>query len=141
MSYTVRDGNGALQTFQSQTPAGVHIPEHQLVDASGNAVLDPIQPVRSTALEANHVLKNTAGSLSLLHVEVSDTGYVMIFDASADPVDGAVTPIWCQSVAGATTLEFRPALKCANGIVVAYSTTGPFTKTESAVAAFFALVL
>ena len=140
MGYVIRDGAGALQTFKSQTPGGQHVSEYQQVDANGNAVRDPLISVFSVALEANHVLKNTAGILTSIHVEVADSGWLMIFDAVSDPVDGAVTPYWCQSVAGSTTIQFQNPLKCVNGIVVAYSTTGPFTKTESAIAAFYAQV-
>jgi len=138
--YIIRDGNGAQQTVKSRTPGGAILPMQQINDVNGNAVLDPQPSVRSSAAEASHVLKSSAGTLYKVTVVVPDTGYIMIFDAVADPADGAVTPAWCEDVAGSKTINFSPGLSLTNGIVVAYSTTGCFTKTESATASFFGQV-
>lgn len=66
----------------------------------------------------------------------ASAGFVMLFDATTAPADGAVTPKRCWALAANASLQFvfeRP-LQMAAGAVLVFSTTGPFTKTISATA-------
>jgi hypothetical protein len=114
-------------------------------DCSGASVsLSPTtaSPVVSASAEASHVLKNSAGNLLSLTVTIGATsGYLMVFDATSAPSDGAVTPKFCRYVksdgtSGATSLAWLNPLVFASGISVAFSSTGCFTKTASATAFF-----
>lgn len=69
------------------------------------------------------------------------SGYALIWDATSVPADGAVTPGGCfpvqPPVAGGpnsfTSMANTPAgVMVNNGIAIAFSTTGCFTKTSSA---------
>lgn len=99
-----------------------------------------VAPVASTVAEGSHVLKASPGNLYAIDVVVGATpGFLMIFNAVAAPVDGAVTPLKCFGVIAANTtlaLEFDPPLYCSAGIVVVFSSTGPLNKTVSNTAFF-----
>ena len=90
--------------------------------------------VSSTALEASHVLKNSAGSLISLHALNTKTSaqYILIIDAASVPSDGAVTLLYPPinvPGSGNMSLHFPVPLSATNGIVVCNSSTGTFTKT------------
>lgn len=100
-----------------------------------------IAPVVSTAAESNHVLKNAAGNLYSVYATTgAAAGYLMVFNATSAPVDGAVTPIHCIPVGAGSTagLSFAggPPESFSTGITAVFSTTGCFTKTASATAFF-----
>jgi len=105
-----------------------------------------ISRVGSTAAEASHVLKSSAGSLYALTVVTGATsGWLMLFDAVSAPADGAVTPFWAKylpsdGTAGDLSLEWSVPLAFATGITAVFSSTGPFTKTGSTTAAFYGQV-
>ena len=92
----------------------------------------------TAAVAAGHVLKSSAGNLYGLTVTSGATaGYVMIFNSTSVPADGAVTPTKCVALAASSSLvlDFRGApLYHSTGTSVAFSTTGCFTKTGSATA-------
>lgn len=86
----------------------------------------------SSSAEYNAVIKASPGMLrSASFVPGSGGGdYLMIFDATSVPVDGAVTPIAVISLSGLVVpLQGGGPIFFANGIVVAASSTGPFSKT------------
>lgn len=97
-----------------------------------------IPAVVSSSLETGHVLKNAAGNL--YGVELTTTtaaGYLLVFNATAVPAAGAVTPVAsCYAGAfGTCTLNFDPPLVLSTGISAAFSISAtPFTKTDSATA-------
>lgn len=97
----------------------------------------------STAAASNLVVKSSAGNLYALTVSIGATsGYVMLFDATSLPGDGAVTPVWCQPVVSSGTngglgASWNTPKRFGTGITVGFSTTGCFTLTASATAAFF----
>ena len=105
-----------------------------------------VAPVVSTALESSHVLKASAGSMASLTVSIGTTaGYLLVFDATSAPADGSVTPVYFAPIQtngtnGGLALQWFVPEQFLNGIVVVFSTTGPFTKTASATAAFSAQV-
>ncbi len=99
---------------------------------------------QSTAAGSNLVIKSGAGNLYALTVTIgATTGYLMLFDATALPSNGAVTPLYCLPILsngtlGGATLEFDPPKRFATGITAGFSTTGCFSLTASTTAAFFA---
>jgi hypothetical protein len=117
-------------------------------DASGNLLVTSspspssntgLVPVVSTAAEASKVLKASAGNLYAYQVTTgAAAGYVMLFNATSAPVDGAVAPVKCVAVpAGATVgVSNVPPEYFSTGITAVFSTTGCFTKTASATAMF-----
>lgn len=126
------DGTGKVgidQTTPGTTNAVVAIPAS--VSGTGTA------PVVSGAAEGTHVLKASAGNLYNLTVTIGATsGYVMVFNATSAPADGAVTPVWCAAVNsngtnGSISAAWPMPLYLGTGISVAFSTTGCFTKTAS----------
>lgn len=100
-----------------------------------------IAPGSSSALESSHVLKTSAGNLYSLYVlTTSASGYLMTFNATSVPADGAVTPVDCLPVpaesVGSISFDGAAPDAYSAGIVAVFSTTGPFTKTSSATAYF-----
>lgn len=98
-----------------------------------------IAPVVTSAAAGTLVLKASAGNLYGLTVTTSSAaGYVMVFNATSAPVDGAVTPVHCVYIGSAPAtvgISWRPlGSYYSTGISVAFSTTGCFTKTASATA-------
>ena len=66
---------------------------------------NPIGYTVSTAAEASHVLKASAGNLySLAVTSGASAGYVMLFDATSAPANGAVTPAECYYMPATSTL-------------------------------------
>lgn len=113
---------------------------------SGGASADAsaaVTSASSTTAGSNLVLKASAGNLYSITVTIGATGgYLMLFDATSLPVNGAVTPVWCGPVAtsgvnGMLAIEFAAPKSFATGITAGFSTTGCFTLTASATAAFF----
>lgn len=100
---------------------------------------NPIAVQQSAAAENSHIFKTSAGFLYGISVALASTsGYLMLFDATTVPADGAVTPIVCYPIASAINqpISIPYPIPFQNGIVAAFSTTGCFSKTGSP--AFFA---
>lgn len=103
-----------------------------------------IAPVSSTALESSHVISAAACSLYGITCTIGATaGWLMLFDATSAPADGAVTPAYfvpagSNGTFGSVSVAFHYPLKFSTGCVAVFSTTGPFSKTASATAAFVA---
>ena len=97
-----------------------------------------LTPVVSAAVETGHVLKATAGNLYGLEVvSGASAGFVLLFNATSIPGDGAVTPVKCYTIAANSTIgiNFTPTPEAfTTGITAVFSTTGCFTKTASATA-------
>jgi hypothetical protein len=98
----------------------------------------------STAAESNRVIKASAGNLYNITITIGATsGYLMLFDATSAPSDGAVTPTYCIPVVsngtnGFASAEWAMPKRFGTGITAVFSTAGCFSKTASATAAFFA---
>lgn len=103
------------------------------VDSAGSAIV----PVVSPSVETGRVIKASPGNLYGLNVVVgASAGFVMVFNSTTVPAAGAVTPIKCLPVAANAgfSVTFNPPIRFGTGISVAFSTTGPFNKTDSATA-------
>ena len=90
----------------------------------------------SIAATSSQILKGSAGNFYGVNASATVAGYVMLFDATTAPADGAVTPKKCWAVAANGTIDIRydVPIKCSTGITLVYSSTGPYTKTASATA-------
>lgn len=130
------DASGVRQSFKVDRDGDGILTPHHILDVT------PVAPIASPSLEASRVLKGSAGTLYALQVNATQTGYAMLFDATAAPADGAVAPlkVWFVNNATQETIDktFSPPLAMQNGITVVFSTDGPFTKTEAASAHFSA---
>ena len=115
-----------------------------LVFGSANAANYYGQPLafgNSSSTEASHIIKTSGGVMYGLTVtNGASAGYVLMFDATTVPSDGAVNPVGCYAIpAGPITVAIpqiaypRPFV---NGIVVVFSSTGCFAKTASSTAWF-----
>ena len=117
------DSAGNLLTTQTPSPAAI----------------TGLTPVVSGAAEGSKVLKASAGNLYAYQVTTgASAGYVMLFNATSSPADGAVTPVKCVSVAANSTVgaSMEPPEYFSTGITAVFSTTGCYTKTVSATAMF-----
>jgi len=106
---------------------------YQAPTSSNNFALTPGS---SSQWETSHVLKTSAGNLYDLSVITgSVAGFLMTFNSTTVPPDGAVTPVECVPVAANSFASIRsngaPPDHYSNGIVAVFSVTGPFTKTTT----------
>lgn len=92
-------------------------------------------PIFTPVAAATLILKNGAGILYDAICTASATGYFLMFDATAVPADGTVSPNLCVAVGANQSVSFSSQtdtpVKFYNGCVLVFSTTGPFTKTTS----------
>lgn len=104
------------------------------------AATNAIVPGASAAVTGAVTAKAAAGNLYRVVVTTGGSaGYLMGFNATTPPADGAVTPSMCRTVAANSTLSVSYAdmpARWSTGISFAFSTTGCFTKTVSATAYF-----
>lgn len=144
-------GNTSLATIATNSAAAIPAGTNTI----GGVYIGPtsasaagIGATVSTVAESNHVLKSGAGNLYSLTVSITTvSGYVLVFDATSAPADGAVAPIWWFPVVSNGTFGGMsnfwspgPPLSFLTGCTAVFSSTGPFTKTASATAAFSAQV-
>lgn len=117
--------------------------------AQGNCVVPAnaaATPVVSAVLEGSHVLKAGPGCLLAAYAVVDSTtaGYILVFNSTTVPANGAVTPVHCIPIAVSSYnfINFAPQPPewYSAGITIVFSSTGCFTKTISAHAFFHALV-
>lgn len=110
-----------------------------VTSAPSSASSSGLTPVTSTALAANTVIKASAGNLYSFEVSADSTlsaaaWWIMIYNATSAPVDGAVTPLKCYAMPSGTTAfsaAFPTPIALSTGGVIGVSTTGCFTKTAS----------
>lgn len=117
--------------------------------AQNQAVVPPnvaATPIVSTSLEGSHVLKASKGNLYSLYVyNAGSAAFLMTFNATSLPANGAVTPIQCIPVAAANYqyINFAPTPPeyYSTGIVAAISTgANCLTLTVGSGAFFHAVV-
>ena len=110
-----------------------------VVNNPTSASASAITPVVSASAESNHVLKGSAGNLYGVAVTPTVAGYLMVFNATSAPADGAVTPTECVAVPANATVSLTFSVipeAYSTGITAVFSSTGCFTKTASATAFF-----
>ena len=106
--------------------------------SSSNAAAAASQ-IATAALASNLVVKNAAGNLYSFTVQADSTlyaaiWYIMVFDATALPSNGAVTPAKCYTMPASTanfSTAFPTPVRHTTGIVIGVSTTGCFSLTAS----------
>jgi hypothetical protein len=146
---SIGDASGETQLSAGQKTSVNSIP---IVVASDQSALSvqptptssssaAITPGASSTLEAGHVLKASAGNLYSLYVATTTaSGWLMTFNATSAPADGAVTPVEAVQIpagsAAAISFDGAPPDFYSTGIVAVFSSTGPFTKTASSTAFF-----
>lgn len=96
-------------------------------------------PTSSSALAANAVICGAACQITSFNVSADSTlsgaaWWIMIYNATAAPSDGSVTPAKCYAMPSGSTgiaAAFPVPLNLSTGAVIGVSTTGCFTKTAS----------
>ena len=141
-------------TLPQAYPAGST--RNDVVDVNGNkcatgsvtATLSPsssssvgITGVVSSTAESSHVLKGASGNLYSIYLTTGATaGYLMVFNATSAPSNGAVTPDQCIEAPANSTVGISngigPPDVYSTGITAVFSSTGCFTQTLSATAMF-----
>lgn len=136
---TIHTQNGYVQAI----PVTPYDGAGAIIGAGGGGGATPSTHAQTTALAASLVAKASAGTLANFTVSADATlsaaaWYVLIFDATSLPADGAVTPAKCYPIAAGVQTYGASALNIAftSGITIGVSTTGCFTKTASVHASF-----
>lgn len=95
-------------------------------------------PSVTSAVGSSLVLKASAGNLYGWRVTTgASAGYVLVFNATSLPANGAVTPVDCVAVAANSTVGAGPfdiPERYGTGITIGFSTTGCFSLTASSTA-------
>ncbi len=118
---------GAQDSAGNTTTAAVATPSASAAPSS----------VQTATASASLTVKGSAGNLYGYECCAgASAGYLMVFDATSAPADGTVTPRRVHAIAANASLSrsFNPPIRFSTGIVLVFSTTGPFTKTASATA-------
>lgn len=91
--------------------------------------------VATTVAASSIVVRTNAGGFMSAYGEdaAAAAGWLMAFNAVAAPADGAVTPLAVCHAAAATgcTINMSPGVPVTTGLVLVWSSTGPFTKTAA----------
>ena len=103
-----------------------------------------VTPISSTVLETGHSLKASAGTFfGAVVTTTTVAGWVLVFNSATVPADGTVAPVYAMQIPAGVTqgiAQFLVGATFSTGISIAFSTTGPFTKTSSATAFFTGMV-
>lgn len=146
---TGQDANSACESgmipYWGATPAPVSLanglPSLNVPSSVSGA---GIAPIVSAAIESSHVLKASAGNLYSVKVTSGATsGCLMVFNATAAPANGAVTPAEAPAVVSANSTvaeQFNIPEYFSTGITAVFSSTCGLTLTASATALFSAEV-
>lgn len=111
----------------------------KIASVAATIILPILSTTSSVALAANTVVNATAASLYSFNISADSTlsgaaWWIMIYNATSAPADGAVTPLKCYAMSSGTTSysgAFPNPVPFSTGIVIGVSTTGCFTKTAS----------
>jgi hypothetical protein len=95
-----------------------------------------LTPVKTNAVASSKVIKASPGNFFGSNMSATVSGWFMLYDLTAAPADGTVTPlkVWPCSAGGAVDVSYPTPIRCATGITIVFSTTGPYTQTLSATA-------
>lgn len=107
-----------------------------------------VVPVVSSSAQDSLVIKATPGLVYAVYAtnETSTAGKLMLFNATAEPADGAVTPLACVTLpaSGSVSMNYVPSppARFTTGITaVASSAATCFTKTTGTITAFFSAII
>ncbi len=139
-------GNTALTTINSTLGAPFQA-GGSIGNTSFGALAQPsssatyaIVPGSSSAAEGSRIVSASAANLYRLSITTAAAGgYLMVFNATSAPTDGAVTPVMCRTIGANSTLSINMAdmpSRFSTGITAVFSTTGCFLKTISTTAFF-----
>lgn len=135
-NFSINTFGGTRTIIDAVDNAGVYT--LRTIPAGPNAATTTgIVPVVTTTAASSKVLKVSAGNLyGFTATSGASAGYLLVYDLTAAPSNGIVTPIDCVSIPASTSvgLNYSPPLVMATGIVIAFSTTGCFSQTLSATA-------
>lgn len=95
---------------------------------------------RSAAAGTSLVLLTGPGCWNSAFVVAGSTGgWLLVYDATSAPSDGAVTPVIALPVAAGGWVSINNGYPhtCVNGCTIVFSTTGPYTQTTSVANASF----
>lgn len=100
-----------------------------------------IATTQTAAAANNLVIKAASGNLYSVYAtnQTATAGFLMVFNATAAPVDGAVTPIDCVPLpaSGVASLNFGIPARFGTGITAVVSSgANCFTKTTGVITAF-----
>jgi hypothetical protein len=133
--------DGQATSLRTDLFGRLYVNVHNIVTTTPTSGMQGTQGIMSatTAVASNLVVNGSNANLLYLNVvSGASAGYVMVFNATSAPADGAVTPTLCYTLAANSTLtityESTAQPYFGTGIVVVFSTTGCFTKTASATA-------
>ena len=130
MRVTVSSDSTGSVTVKQSTAANLKT-QAQIVSNTTNS--------ETSALSSNLVVHSGAAAMADFQVSADTTlsgaaWWLMFYDATSAPADGAVTPYKCYALpSGQTTFAgaFVAPLQFSTGITIGVSTTGCFTKTAS----------
>lgn len=125
---TALGANGGLKI--EGVASGTVVPISGTVTANNTAATTVV----STALEASHVLKGSAGSLISItwFNSKASAQYLLVMNSATVPADGAVTLLLPPILMAANStgqIDFKNGLVASTGISISNSSTGSFTKT------------
>lgn len=129
--------NTALPAGRAAAASSVPVVLSTEDKAALDLVTTSLTPVATATVAGSQIAKASAGKLYGLNVVAgASAGYILVFDSATVPSNGAVTPKKAIALAANASLErsWDRGLVFANGIVVVFSTTGPYTNTISATA-------
>lgn len=132
--YCRQADNGAFVPVQPGQPCPV------AVTPSGAAAA-AIVPDASVAAANSLVIKAGAGNLFWVYATntTATNGFLMVFNATSAPADGAVVPLDCVALAGNSTASIAgdPPARYGTGIVAVLSSgANCFTKTTGVITGF-----
>lgn len=137
---TATAANQVLQLAKTPALGTAIAPSTDVITTQRPAVTQVV----STALEASHILKASAGQLVELAVFSNTAGYILLMNSTTLPADGAVTLLYPPIPIAANqlfVLDLPAPLVASTGIVACISSTGSFTKTiGGSTCAFYAQV-
>lgn len=137
-------GTTAARAVNWPSVSGTTAPGMVLEDGAGNKASisgGTIVPVVSPSAEGSRVFCAAACNLWSIYITTgASAGFLMTFNATSAPAEGAVTPIECVQVAANSTVALSfgsgPPDRYSTGATAVFSTTGCFNKTISATAFF-----
>lgn len=134
-------------TIAGSAPGTAGTPSANVVTVQGNAsgtplpvtpIIPAVAVVRSTSLEANHVIKASGGSLIAGSFTAGTVGgYLILADSATAPTAGgaAIAPVACIFAPPNSTTSFGgvggPAMTVSSGATLVFSTSGCLTNTAA----------